>query len=491
MELSLPASSTQSAEAGDARPAVAHLRALLVILVLGAIVRVALWASFANIPIAVDDEKEYNAFAVNLVTHGEFGTTPGRPASIRPPLYPVFVAAIYSLCGVENYHAVRLAQAALSLLTVLLLYWLGREVLSPTAGLWLAGLYCFYPSMLGLNNLLYTEVLFTLLLVAACLTVVLFYRRGHVGWLALAGVLLGLAALTRSVVYLTPPLLAGFVLLFAKGPATAPSLSFGKRLVAALAMVLTFALTLAPWVIRNTALHQTLVIIDTMGGRNLMMGNYQYTPLYRAWDAVSLQGEQSWIHEVREAHPEIKAPDAVSQGHVDKLALKRGLKFIRENPGLTFQRDVIKFFDFWGLERELVARAATGGFGTLPSGSTAILAVVIFGSYAALLFLAVYGMILAPPEDRRVHWFLLAVVAFITAMHTLVFGHSRYHLPLMPFVLLYATSALLSSKAIWQRRKSLGFVAATVVCVGFVLGWGWNAVAGDWEKAVSAVRKFS
>lgn len=492
MQASLTARRDPAGSAGPGAPAepaaAGSLRPLLVLLLLGAALRAALWWWFSTVPIYIDDERDYDAIATNLVRHGEFALSPGRPTSIRPPLYPAFVAGTYTLFGVGNYQAVRLAQAVLSLLTTLMLYWLGREALSPRGGLWVAGLYCFYPSMLGMNNMLLTEVLFTFFLVAACLAVVLYYRRASVGWLALAGVLLGLAALTRSVVWLTPPLLAAFVLLTGRGPDAGSSIGLGKRLLAASAMLLTFSLTLAPWTIRNTLLQKTFITVDTMGGRNLMMGNYEHTPLYRAWDAVTIEGEQSWIQVLLRAHPELQDAERTTQGQIDKLAMKQGVAFIRENPGLTARRDLVKFLDFWGLERELISRAAAGAFGPLPRGATAALALLILGSYAALLFLGVYGAFLAPPADRRVHWFLLAVLAFVTAVHTLVFGHSRYHLPLMPLVLLYAASAILSWRSIWQRRRSLAFVAATAVCAGLVLGWGWSAVARDWQRALEAAR---
>ena len=40
------------------------------------------------------------------------------------------------------------------------------------------------------------------------------------------------------------------------------------------------------------------VIVDTMGGLNLHMGNYEYTPHDRPWDAVSLSGPLNWAAEL-------------------------------------------------------------------------------------------------------------------------------------------------------------------------------------------------
>jgi 4-amino-4-deoxy-L-arabinose transferase-like glycosyltransferase len=444
-------------------------RALLLILLVGLVVRLLLWFWFSPLPPRIVDEQDYNVLAHNLLEHGEFALQAGSPTSMRPPLYPFLVAGIYAVAGADNFQAVRLVQALLSLINVWIVYRLGREAFSPRVGLWAAGLFAFYPTLLGMNNLILTEVLFTLLLTAACYAVLLYFRRERGGYLALAGVLLGLAALTRSVVWLSPPFLAAYVILF--GPR-----SLAHRAGVAVVLVLAFGATIAPWTVRNSRLQKTFVTIDTMSGRNFMMGNYRYTPLYRSWDAISLEGEEAWYREVFDTYP----PEMrTTQGHVDKLALKCGLKFVRENPGLTALRDLIKFFDFWGLERELIAGAFRDFFGPIPRPIILGMSAAILTGYVGALFLGIFGTLFSPPPDWRVHVLFLLVMAFICALHTLVFGHSRYHLPLMPFVLLYAAAAWTDRRRILEQRRSGRFALGVSLCVVFLIGWCWNAVAGD------------
>ncbi len=453
---------------------------LLAILAAGAAARLALWWAVGTEPIHIWDERDYDTLARNLVATGEFTFTPGgTPTSLRPPLYPALVAGVYQLAGVGNFAAVRLLQAALSLLTVVVAYRLGREVTSPRTAFWLAGLCLFYPSLLAYNNLLLTEVLFTLLLTTSCYWTVLALKQASVAYALAAGVALGLAALTRSVVWLAPPFLAAFLLITCRA-------GWAKRLAVAAAVVAAFAATVAPWVVRNTRLQGTFVAIDTMGGRNFMMGNYEYTPLHRSWDAIALEGNQSWVAEVCATYaPEQRG----TQGLVDKLALRQGLQFVREHPGLTAQRSVVKFFDFWGLERELIAGAGRGGYFAQASGPALLgLAVVVVGGYAAAMVLALFGLVFAPPADRRAGWLLVCVIAFVCGMHTVVFGHSRYHLPLMPLVLVYAAGAITHIRAIWAQRRTARFAFATGLCAVLVAGWAWSFVAVDAELLAAALR---
>ncbi len=448
-----------------------HPWALLVLLTLGAAVRLALWACFAGLPPSIEDERDYNALACNLVLHGEYAFQPGQPDSLRPPLYPALVAGAYRLFGLENYQAVRLLQAALSLLTVLLAYRLGTALYSPRVGLWAAGLCCFYPSLLGFNNLLLTEVLFTFLLSAFCLLFVRGLQRDSLPALALAGVLLALAALTRSVVWLFPPVLAVFLLLAFRA-------GWRRRLLAAAVLTAGFAAVLAHWVVRNTRLQRTFVAVDVMGGRNFMMGNYAHTPLYRSWAAIGLQGEQSWIREVIASSPQ---EERDTQGKLDKAALRHGLRFVVAHPGLTLRRDLVKFFDFWGLERELIAGAGEGYFGRVSRPVVLLLALAICGSYVAVLFAGLFGIVLTPPAGRPAHLFLLLVIAFVCGMHTLVFGHSRYHLPLMPLVMVYAAGALVHRKQLWLPRRP-AFWLACCLCALFLAGWTWDFLVVDWVR---------
>jgi 4-amino-4-deoxy-L-arabinose transferase-like glycosyltransferase len=455
-----------------------QLPALAWILLAGAVVRLALWAWFRDVPISIGDEKEYHALAANLATRGEFAFDPGMPTSIRPPLYPALVAVIYRAFGTGNIAAVRLVQCGLSLVTVVLAYRLGTETYGRRAGLWAAALVGFYPSLLGYNNLLLTEVLFTALLTAACLALARAVRIRSLAWLGLGGVLLGLGALTRSVLWPFPVAL-GALLMAAWGGGA------GRRTLAVAVLLAAFIATIAPWSVRNTRLQESFQTIDVMGGRNFMMGNYEYTPLYRAWDAISIPGERSWIGVLLRKYP---SPRPRTQGQIDKLALRAGIDYARRHPGLTLRRDVIKFFDFWGLERELIAGAARGVFGPIAAPAIVPLTLLVFGSYAASLWMGIFGMVLVPPAEVRVHALLLLVIGFVCAVHTATFGHSRYHLPVMPLVLTYSAAALVHAPAIRAQRGRPVFCLAVALCVVLLVAWAWGLAGPDLRRYLDLLR---
>lgn len=448
------------------------LRPLVILLVAGGLVRLGLLWLFAGQGLSIADERDYNSLAVSLVERQEFGYYPGKLASLRPPLYPAFVAGIYTVFGLENYQAVRAVQCLLSLATTLLVYRLGIELFSKQVGVCAAGFCSFYPSLLGFNQLLLTEVLFTFLFTSSCLTVVKGIKNESPGWIALSGLLIGLSALTRSVMWLFPLVLGVYLIAAWRVP-------WGRRLTAVLAMLLAFCLTIAPWTIRNTRLHQTFTTIDVMGGRNLMMGNYEHTPMFRAWDAISMQGEQYWFQVLSKDHPNL---GRLTQGQLDKVAQKAGVQFMRDHPRLTLKRAIVKFFNFWQLERELVAGAARGNFGNVSLSVLSAMTLLVFGSYATAFLSGLVGMFMTPATPRTCHWFLILAMAFVCGLHTLVFGHSRYHLPLIPLILVYTAACATDWRQVWQKKRTWQFLSATVVCLMFTTSWIYEIAVIDLDR---------
>jgi 4-amino-4-deoxy-L-arabinose transferase-like glycosyltransferase len=456
-------------------PAIADERAniaiaLAVILALSLVVRLGLLWCWWSTPPEIVDAQDYHQLAVRLAETGSYADAQGNLISLRPPLYPAMMAGVYSLAGSENYGAVRALQLCLSMLTTVIVFSLGRAVYSPRVGLIAAAMHAFYPSLLAFSNLLLTEVLFTFLVsLGVWLSVTLLNKPTLLGAVAL-GLTLALGALTRSTLWIFTPLLLCYL-------AYACSASIPRRLLVAAVAAMIFALAIAPWAYRNTTLHRTFVPIDVMGGRNVMMGNYEHTPLERSWATIDIvQGDNAW-HRVLARH----TPNygELTQGQVDKAAMKYGLNYMIAHPGQSLQRSLVKFFNFWQLERTIVAGMRQGLWGEFSPSVWGPLAIVICGSYAAALFLAIFGIVLNPPTDRRLHWLLLLWIAVPCALHTIAFGHERYHLPLMPILFIYAAAVL--GQPSWRRQLGVRWKLslAGLLCFIFVLAWTRELVVVD------------
>jgi 4-amino-4-deoxy-L-arabinose transferase-like glycosyltransferase len=434
---------------------------LSLVLAAGLILRLALLWRFDGMDPKVWDEGDYDQLAVNLVQYGEFGFEPGQPTSLRPPLYPAMVAGIYQVAGVRNYQAVRLVQIALGLATAVVVYLIGRSAYGARVGLIAAAICCFYPSLVGAANLVLTETLFTLLVCLFVLAMQRYLSSGNRLWLVNAGVTLGLAALTRSVLWLFPPLAFVYLLFLGR------ERTWLSRLASAATLVLACGVTLAPWTIRNTLLQKTFTTVDVMGGRNVMMGNYEYTLEDRPWATIELQDQRAWYRVLAQK----QSLKGKTQGQIDKLAMRYAIDYVLAHPGQTIERSIAKFFHFWQLERELIAGAQRGLWGEFSTPAVLGMAAVILGAYMATMAAGIFGAWMRPTE-MRLHVLLLLLIAFVTGLHALAFGHSRYHLPLMPLAMLYAAAAIYQWRNIAGNWRSFRFAGAAACLLVLAVSWG-------------------
>ena len=410
-------------------------RFFLAALAVGLIVRLATLAATSGLDTHIEDEQHYRQLAGNLVDRHEFAFRPGAPTSLRPPFYPALIASIWTVTGRDNLQSIRAVQIVLAMLTAGLVYVLGRRAFNPKVARVAAAAYWLYPGLVVSNFLILTETLFTaLLLVFLWLAVMLVQSPAPRSRVALAcGVALGLAALTRSVLWPLPLVLCPLM-------AVAVSGSWRRRLTIAAAIFAGYAMTVGPWAIRNTRLQGVPTVIDTMGGLNLRMGNYEHTPEDRMWDAVSLSGDpmKTWVAGINDDFPN-RLP---TEGEKDKWAQRKALEYMSAHPLITARRAAIKFADFWGLEREFLAGIKQGFFRP-PTWAGLLISIAIVISFPLVAVAAAAGVWLTPASDWRVQTLLLLPIVAITAVHSIVFGHSRYHLPLVPLLLLFGTAAVL------------------------------------------------
>jgi hypothetical protein len=242
-----------------------HRLRLLAVLVLALAVRVLyLYSKAPDAPIASVDGWGYYRLALNLAQGNGFSLgseAPYLPASVRTPLYPLFLLAVRRLLGPAPRTAA-LVQVLLGGVTTLLTAWMGTQVAGRRAGRIAALLYALNPAQIRFTTDLLTEMLLALLLLGAACALLRYLRpapassRPHLpsqAWLALSAVLLGLAILCKPNVQFLP--LLWVVPLAVHAYATrqnAPRWPHWRgALIDAGALLAIVAAVLAPWYVRN------------------------------------------------------------------------------------------------------------------------------------------------------------------------------------------------------------------------------------------------
>ncbi|MEY2565775.1 MAG: hypothetical protein QOE35_304 [Actinomycetota bacterium] len=370
----------------------------------------------------VDDPADYHRLAVSLAHHHSFGPSVlaagGGPTAFRPPLYPLFLGAVYAVAGV-SVGAALVAQAVLGVVVVALVGILGWQLWGRRAGLVALGLAAVYPPLILVGGSLLSESV-ALPLELGVLAAVLEARRTgrHVTrWAAVAGVLLGLAVLARP----TNGVLAVPLALLLWGR---PLLA--RRTLAPLAAAAGLAVVVVvPWTIRNTEAFDRVVLVSTsnsfvVGGVYNRTADHdsRHPALWRPPTAVP--GLAPLFHD-----------PTLDEAELAKRVDDAGRRYIRAHPGYL-ARSVFwngaRLFDLTGPDQALDAARPLG------YGRTA--ADVWLAGYALGAVLAVIGVAVGALRGTPRAFWLTALLFVAVTIPTL--GTSRYRAPVEPFILLLA-----------------------------------------------------
>jgi 4-amino-4-deoxy-L-arabinose transferase-like glycosyltransferase len=386
----------------------------------------------------------YDTYAVNLMEGRGYTRFEDRDAdSDLPPLYPFFLVGVYELFGRDPI-PVAVVQIGLDVLTVLVLFWIGRRVAGETVGLLTAAFYGFYPYLLYQNLTLNDTGIFILLLAAGI--AVAYHARDTRGgrWAAVMGICFGLGALTKTLIVLVFPWLA---LWWWRRIGWRDAARLGVIGGAALVIVIL------PWTIRNTRLHDELVFVSTNGGSNLHQGNNPCVADYlaRGWDA-------QWVNCLE------KPPADLSETETDRWHREQAINYLRHHVDEWPRLLWTKFWVLWSpaiMPYDLPPDPYLIDDAVLQYNSTAfqVARVVHVLYFTPLLVLGMIGLVWAWRQRLEIGP-LVAVIVAITITYLIFHPSTRYRSPADPFVFVlsaYATVqiwSLVVTRRVRANRRS-------------------------------------
>jgi 4-amino-4-deoxy-L-arabinose transferase-like glycosyltransferase len=384
-----------------------------------------------DLGIALDDMFQYDALAESIRLGQGFTWYGGIPTAARAPLYPLFLAVIYTLFG-RSFTAARIAQAVLSSLLPVLTYSVGRRLCDEKASVVASWVVALYPMFLLYPLGLATENLFFLLVPLTILCLMRAAEASSGLQYTLSGVSLGLTILTRSVV-------GGFLALILPWMwyYTASKREAIKNWVLVLMPVL--ALTI-PWSVRNSLLYGRPVFVESSLGFNLYLG---YHP----------EGSGTFDSDIAVAFLErvgaFDRPGLETEKDVDELGLQEGLRFAREDPTRAVWLLLSKLSHFLRLDKRVLLYFYSNNFlGELPAHILLLVFLVICLPWVLVLLLSVPGMVLSDLTRERALIYLL--FAYLAAIHVAIMAEPRFHLVMVPMLAVFAAHGA----TIWSRVKS-------------------------------------
>lgn len=356
------------------------------------------------------DAKDFDNIAVNIISgHGFSRVVEGEkiPTSFRPPVFPWFLAIVYTFFG-HNYIAVKIVQAVLGSLTCILIFFIATTIYDKKTALIASIIMAVYkPFISGFNYyggpaILYSEYFYIFILGLTILMVLRFIKEQNKVYAVMAGIFMGLAVLTRFEFILYPIFLFPYLFLMSH-------FSIKKFIRKYLLMYLFIGLTLMPWVTRNYIVHGRTVLLSTLGGYIFWMGNN-----YLANGSSSGTYTENYLELMKET-------ESMNEYERDRIFFKDGIRELKTNPKRIPKLFIKKILILWA--------PFENGFGMFNPYYAVIL---LFGSIGILFF----------RKSVITEHILLILFLIITAVAVVTFGDPRYRYPYESCLIIFAALAM-------------------------------------------------
>jgi 4-amino-4-deoxy-L-arabinose transferase-like glycosyltransferase len=417
---------------------------LLAVFVLAFVARVS-WIETLGPDLTWDDEREFAAIA-RSIAHGDGYVGDSFRAN---PVMPFYLATSFRLFG-ERYDVPRLGQALVGAATCVLLAEVGALV-APAVATVAGVLLAVYPAHVYLAGVFYVDCIQTFLCTWLLLVVLRGAERGRpLGRGLAAGVLLGLAVLTRPIVMAYLPCLCAFWLFATRRP-------WRARAGICAACILGMTFVMAPWTIRNARAYHRLVPVSSGFFTKLWQGNNELAD-GGPDDRDLLVGTPDWQARLARV-PEpgraaLEAKYAPVPAAIDRRARAIGdvglarddvlgpiaLRLLADEPGrmlvLAGRKLVTLFSAFSDTESQ-------------NEDTTPFNRGVAASAFYPVLVLALAGAWVGRAHARGllpVHLFIGAIVG----AYALLNACTRFRLPLDPYLILLAAIALTHAGGRWR-----------------------------------------
>lgn len=354
----------------------------------------------------------------------------------RAPAYPLFLAGVFSIAGVDYAH-VQIAQAFLGSLSCFILFLFGRWLLSVELGLIAAALFAIYPTSIEYSARLYAENLYFPIFLSFAYLLCRAAIEGSVRCGLLVGISWGVSLLTRGTL-LPLPLLLPIGIALSRVHRSPPSRWISWTLPALIAGTLM----VTPWTIRNYAVTGAFVPVSTWG----------WAPLYHGTQVSKRMTE--WV--------DLMAVDIAATRHVRSL-------FVRLENGNVAERTVHSAVLYDELAKELtIAEWRNDPYGTIQRAVVGVgfawfftfgakLRVVSLAIHLPLFILFVMGVVHMARQYREVFWRAwpaLCLIIFVNLFYAVAYPHVRYMSPAIALSFLFSAVPLMT---VFQRfTKSPG-----------------------------------
>ncbi len=440
---------------------------LVAALVAGLVIRVLPFTLFLQFE-CIRDECIYRTMAADIVA-GQ-GLTLSEKGWLPSPGYPYMLA--WSKILFDSMQPVKLLQIALSILSIVLIYGIGREVADRRVARIAGFLFALNPTIAWFTNTMWIETIYIFLLVSSAYAMLVAWRSDRWGSAMVSGLLLGGAVLFRGVATYLPPfwILAAIYPVDGDVRPRAWVRSMKQRWKHVVAFLVAAVITVAPYSIYGSRTYGGFMVTDATVGHVLALGNNDYPPLtfdfgngmltepiYARWRATGRKFCDRSMPPVQSSQCEVEA----------------ALDWIAEHPRTFVARIPLRLAQMLNPNSFLTRHLRWGYWPGTPWWAKETIAVTIVWFSVSLCLLGT----LAAWARARGPYAMMAVgtTAYTLLTITVMYGMTRFRLPLEALWTIYLAMFLANPKrtldALWASNWRLAGALATLPAIAVLIWW--------------------
>lgn len=326
-----------------------------------------------------------------------------------------YLYGVGRLIGLDLF-GLRVLNALFGAATVALLFLIGRRLFGAPVAAAAALAASAYPYLLYLPGVLYPQNVFQLTLAVLVYLLLRYREEGRFRLLLLAGVALGISALTVVAILPASLVIAAWLLAFGPG-------RLGRRVRDVAVLATLTVLVILPWTARNQVVTGRFVLISEMGGPAFFWAN---NPEADPYD----RDAEAWLERYTRRHDREQARQGWAAADMNDVLQFRAARFVRDEWPRALRNYLIRL----GMFFDVAPRSFTSNDHT--SGGRSTLVAIV--SSVPVLLLVPFGLWFGRRRWRELC--LIVGIVLLMAMAYAAFHVSvRYRFPFEPYLILLAT----------------------------------------------------
>lgn len=405
------------------------------------------------------DAATYNQWARKIIETGDWI---GSQPFFMAPLYPYFLASVYSLFGID-ITALRILQHCVAVCTVVMIFLIGERLFSRKVGFFAGIIAALYGPFVFYGNLLLVETLKVFFGTTSLYLCILARQKQEAHWWFVAGISIGGAILCRP----SDALMAGAVVAW---------IMFGinddlkYRLKSVVLLLSAIVLLILPITIRNYVVSGEITVLTTNGGLNFYLGNNpRAVGIYYNVDQLDLANDP-------DGRIYLETTYGKGFSHAESSTYWRGQAFdyVWNRPSdfiaLLFKKLLLVFhykeISQLGYNYRFIEQYGVSVLGILPT-------------FLFVFPLAAVGMYVTIKEWRKYSVLYIFLAAQILGI-ILFFVTDRFRLSILPYLILFESAGIAWIVEWWKNRDRKDLLLPTVVfCAAIGIAWPFNVEIVD------------